>query len=305
MCVTVLVLCLGDNSMRLFELDLSAPLPTSGENFIQAVSNTSITAGGIGNDVTRGACILPKQVNDYKSCEIIRVLKLTDDMVQPISVILPRVDRSKIHELYPDTLDLAAPTVTCQQWRDGSDIELTRVKLNVIDILSHKVINSSTDSTSTIETAVENIDLAGGRDGSNSTRTTSKRFSNLNSCLKFRHMYGTENVKEFSFYNLQPDLSVTDSPIIACSDTCFALPYKGGGGPVFISMIDTFGKVKADSTAYVNDDSPSSNILVNAHKSPVQDIAFSSFHDSIMATGSADSTVIVYSAYNCLIILID
>ena len=75
---------------------------------------------------------------------------------------------------------------------------------------------------------------------------------------------------------------------------------KGGGGPVFISMIDSFGKVKADSTAYINDDSPSSNILVNAHKAPVQDIAFSSFHDSIMATGSADSTVIVYSSCcNC------
>jgi energy-converting hydrogenase A subunit M len=292
---------LGDNSMRLFELDLSAPLPTSGESFIQAVSNTSITAGGVGNDVTRGACVLPKQVNDYKSCEIIRVLKLTDDMVQPISVILPRVDRSKIHELYPDTLDLAAPTVTCQQWRDGSDIELTRVKLNVIDILSNKVIDSSIYSTtSTFETAVESIDLEGRRDNSNSTRTSSKRFSNLNSSLKFRHMFGTESVKEFSFYNLQPDLSATDSPIIACSDTCFALPYKGGGGPVFISVIDSFGKVKADSTSYVNGDSPSSNILVNAHKAPVQDIAFSSFHDSIMATGSADSTVIVYSSScNC------
>lgn len=288
--------------MRLFELDLSAPLPTSSETFIQAVSNTSITAaGGIGNDVNRGACILPKQVNDYKSCEIIRVLKLTDDMVQPISVILPRVDRSKIHELYPDTLDLAAPTVTCQQWRDGSDIELTRVKLNVIDVLSNKVIDSSINS-STFETVVENIDLEGRRDGdgTNSTRTASKRFSNLNSSLKFRHLYGTESVKEFSYYNLQPDLSVTDSPIIACSETCFALPYKGGGGPVFISMIDSFGKVKADSTAYVNDDCPSSNILVNAHKAPVQDIAFSSFHDSIMATGSADSTVILYSCTcNC------
>jgi hypothetical protein len=222
-------------------------------------------------------------------------------MVQPISVILPRVDRSKIHELYPDTLDLAAPTVTCQQWRDGSDIELTRVKLNVIDVLSNKVIDSSIQSTTTtFETAVDSIDLDGRRDGSNSTRTSSKRFSNLNSSLKFRHMFGTESVKEFSFYNLQPDLSATDSPIIACSETCFALPYKGGGGPVFISMIDSFGKVKADSTAYINDDSPSSNILVNAHKAPVQDIAFSSFHDSIMATGSADSTVIVYSSCcNC------
>jgi hypothetical protein len=175
------------------------------------------------------------------------------------------------------------------------------VKLNVIDVLSNKVIDSSIQSTTTtFETAVDSIDLDGRRDGSNSTRTSSKRFSNLDSSLKFRHMFGTESVKEFSFYNLQPDLSATDSPIIACSETCFALPYKGGGGPVFISMIDSFGKVKADSTAYINDDCPSSNILVNAHKAPVQDIAFSSFHDSIMATGSADSTVIVYSSCcNC------
>jgi len=286
--------------MRLFEFNPIAPLPTSSESFIQAVSNTSITAG-ISNDVTRGACVLPKQVNDYKTCEIIRILKLTDDMVQPISVILPRVDRSRIHELYPDTLDLALPTVTCQEWREGIDIALSRVKLNVNDTLCNKVIDSSTDATNAIETTVEDVDLE-EKDGFNMTavRTSSKRFSNLNSSLKFRHMFGTESVKEFSIYNLQPDLSVIDSPIIACGETYFALPYKGGGGPVFISMIDSFGKVKADSTAYVNDDTPSSNILVNAHKAPVQDIAFSTFHDSLMATGSADSTVIIV----CIVVIL-
>ena len=51
------------------------------------------------------------------------------------------------------------------------------------------------------------------------------------------------------------------------------------GGPVYISQLSSYGKVEPDCA------------VINGHKAPVQEIAFSPFHSGLMATGSNDSTV--------------
>jgi WD40 repeat protein len=66
------------------------------------------------------------------------------------------------------------------------------------------------------------------------------------------------------------------------SDTYWAIPYRGGGGPVYVSKHTQYGKVMPDCA------------VLNGHKSAVQDIAFSPFHSGLMATGSADCTVKIW-----------
>lgn len=95
-------------------------------------------------------------------------------------------------------------------------------------------------------------------------------------------MHGKENVRDQTFYQLTPELSADDH-LISCSDTYYALPYKGGGGPVYCSRINDFGKVV-----------PECGVL-NGHKGPVQATSFSPFHSSLLATASADCTVKIWN----------
>jgi len=95
-------------------------------------------------------------------------------------------------------------------------------------------------------------------------------------------MFGTEHPKSGTFYNLKPNTSAMDSPLIACSDTFWAVPYQGGGGPVYVSKLSAFGKVEPTCP------------VVNGHKAPVLDISFSPFHSNIMATASDDSSVKIW-----------
>jgi hypothetical protein len=36
---------------------------------------------------------------------------------------------------------------------------------------------------------------------------------------------------------------ITDGPVIACSDSYWAVPYRGGGGPVYVSRHNNYGKI--------------------------------------------------------------
>lgn len=96
---------------------------------------------------------------------------------------------------------------------------------------------------------------------------------------KYKHIYGVENPKSHIFYNLQPSINNNENQNIACSDKFFAIPYTGGGGPVYVSPIDKFGKVEPECP------------VVNGHKGAVIDIAFSPFNSSIMCTASVDCTI--------------
>ena len=81
------------------------------------------------------------------------------------------------------------------------------------------------------------------------------------------------------YYNLKPSLNNTENNGIACSDKYWAIPYEGGGGPVYVSTLEQYGKIEPDCP------------VVNGHKANVVDIGFSPFNSSIMVTASADCTI--------------
>lgn len=96
-------------------------------------------------------------------------------------------------------------------------------------------------------------------------------------------MYGREYKKEETFYSLKPQLASIDDPIISCSDSYWAIPYQGGGGPVYVSRLTDYGKVLPECAT------------LNAQKAPVLCTAFSPFHSGLLATGSSDCTTAVWN----------
>lgn len=80
---------------------------------------------------TRGVAMLPKVVLDVMSCEVMRVLQLTDSSIVPISYQVPRKHSGQeFHEdLYPDTAG-TTPAMTAEEWWQGGNMQLDKVSLH-------------------------------------------------------------------------------------------------------------------------------------------------------------------------------
>lgn len=224
----------GDSSLRMYEMDFGSGAGAASTDNVTpyAISNNTVGAGS--SDVTKGACLLPKQVNDLMSCEVMRILKLTDNAVQPVSITVPRKEKFKFHEdLYPPTYSEAPHAIVAAEWLTGQNRERNRVPLAPKEGSSVKFASNVSGSSSPVPAAEEARGASPVPEGDSSSgppsRAASRRFSSLTSASKFRHMYGTENTKECSFFNLAPDLSAMDSPIVACSEAYFAIPHRAGG----------------------------------------------------------------------------
>ena len=64
-----------------------------------------------------------------------------------------------------------------------------------------------------------------------------------------------------------------DANVIAANSKFWACPWEGGGGPVYVSAHDGFGKCE-----------PQSVPLLNGHKAPVSSLGWS--NNDLLATGS-------------------
>jgi len=100
---------------------------------------------------------------------------------------------------------------------------------------------------------------------------------------KFRHVYGRETNRDNTFYNIQPNsTSNMDSALVTCNQIFWAVPWVGGGGPVYVSRLDAVGKVEPTVA------------LVNGHRAPVVSLGFSPFNDYLLATGSDDQHIKIW-----------
>lgn len=99
---------------------------------------------------------------------------------------------------------------------------------------------------------------------------------------KYRHLFGSESPKNKTFFNLQLSPVATDGPVIACSSSHWAVPWAGGGGPVYVSSHAALGKVEPGCP------------LLNGHKQAVLDVGFSPFKSTLLATASLDCTTALW-----------
>jgi Domain of unknown function (DUF1899)/WD domain, G-beta repeat len=104
----------------------------------------------------------------------------------------------------------------------------------------------------------------------------------VSSAQKFKHVYGKESSAAVT--NLTPLLTTLDSPIMACSTDFIAVPYVGGGGPVFIAPLGIAQRAAAHCTD-----------LLNGHKAPVRALDFSLFYSSVLASGADDGSIVLWT----------
>uniref|UniRef100_A0A8C7YXE4 Coronin n=1 Tax=Oryzias sinensis TaxID=183150 RepID=A0A8C7YXE4_9TELE len=75
---------------------------------------------------TRGVAMVPKMALDVMSCEVMRVLQLTDSCVVPISYQVPRKNSGYEfqEDLYPDTAG-TSPAMSAEEWWQGGNKQVT------------------------------------------------------------------------------------------------------------------------------------------------------------------------------------
>ncbi|XP_060945712.1 coronin-7 [Limanda limanda] len=109
---------LGDTVMDCFEVSSSEPL-------LSPVSHCLV------DHPTRGAAVVPKLSLDVMSCEVMRVLQLTDGCIVPVSYQVPRKrSGQEFHDdLYPDTVG-ATPSMSAEEWWQGGNKQVEKVSIN-------------------------------------------------------------------------------------------------------------------------------------------------------------------------------
>ncbi|XP_072916176.1 coronin-7 [Hemitrygon akajei] len=106
----------GDNILRCFEVSPANSTLTQVSQCLTEVKS-------------KGAATVPKLALDVMSCEVIRLLQLTENSIVPISYKVPRKSLQEFHaDLFPDTPG-KVPSVSALDWFTGSDNQVPRVSL--------------------------------------------------------------------------------------------------------------------------------------------------------------------------------
>ncbi|XP_074866458.1 coronin-7 isoform X2 [Carettochelys insculpta] len=78
----------------------------------------------------KGAALVPKLALDVMSCEVLRVLQLTDSFIVPVSYTIPRKSLQEFHaDLFPDCPG-PVPAASAQGWWAGDSKQVAKVSLN-------------------------------------------------------------------------------------------------------------------------------------------------------------------------------
>ncbi|KAL3669032.1 hypothetical protein V7S43_006317 [Phytophthora oleae] len=103
---------------------------------------------------------------------------------------------------------------------------------------------------------------------------------------KLKYLQGKEAPRNdvFHFGDKRVAFSTQASPVIAANATFWATPIAGAGGPVLVEKLDATGKAQHGATP-----------VINGQKAEVSALVFNPFNDHVLATGSADATIQLWS----------
>lgn len=136
--------------------------------------------------------------------------------------------------------------------------------------------------------ATSPIGASGSGSGNASNAMLSEKAQRLGAKYghKLKYIRGQETNRTRAFYF--GDKSVAPSPagkpVVAANASYWAVPTVGAGGPVLVQPLSASGKASHASTP-----------VLSGHKAEVTDLAFSPFRDELLASGSADSIVQIWS----------
>jgi coronin-1B/1C/6 len=215
----------GDASIRFFEF---------GSDASQLHPLINIPTG----EVAKGLTLMPKQACDLMGCEVVRMLKVCESSINPISIVVPRKERLKFQEdLYPPTFAECGPSMNVPAWLSGENCPAQRSTLVPSSSNGGCSVSAPSASVTLVEPDVLSLDIPAVDEGEQlkpgGAGGRLMKAMSYGSQLRLRNMYGTENPRSHVYFNIKPNTSNSDSPLIACSDKYWAIPYQGsGGGPV-------------------------------------------------------------------------
>jgi len=105
----------GDGNIRYYEV-------TNEGEFVYFLSEYK------SNDPLIGMCPVPKRALDIAGCEIVRLLKINKNQVQPIAFRVPRKSDLFQDDIFPDTY-AGLPALTAEQWTAGENADAIKVSL--------------------------------------------------------------------------------------------------------------------------------------------------------------------------------
>ena len=100
---------------------------------------------------------------------------------------------------------------------------------------------------------------------------------------KFRHVFAETSKPEGCYSTLDLSPVTGDHNYVRASGKFFSVAVRGGGGPVLVLPFSATGRL------------PMGYPLINGHSAAVYDTAWNPFNDNMLATGSDDTTVKVWS----------
>ncbi|GMH60124.1 hypothetical protein TL16_g02980 [Triparma laevis f. inornata] len=226
----------GDTNIRIYELSA---------NQLHPVQNLS--PGGLPQ---RSVCFVPKRALDVMDVEVARMLKLTDKGVEQIPFKIPRRDKHKFcEELFPLSAAYES-AMDAKSYLEGKNADpvLSSVDPSAGEKKEEKVVEEEEEEEEASRT---------------SSVGSANRFNN--GASKFRHVHGKSQPMSGRYFNLQPNISTMDGSLLAANEKFFALPWKGGGGQVYVSKVGSTGKVE-----------PNCPLLNTGHTKAVTALSFSS-----------------------------
>uniref|UniRef100_A0AAY4BRG3 Coronin n=1 Tax=Denticeps clupeoides TaxID=299321 RepID=A0AAY4BRG3_9TELE len=186
---------------------------------------------------TRGVAMVPKLAVDVGSCEVMRVLQLTDGFIVPVSYHVPRKVQLDFHsDLYPDTAGQAA-AMKAEEWWSG---ENRQVSLRTLSI-SSSGRSSGSSSAAPSRSPSSTSGLSSGCQPS----PVNARSVHSGPSSKFRHLQGSVLHRDTHITNLRGLHLTTPGE---CDGFCangqrVAVPLAIAGGQIAVFELSQPGKL--------------------------------------------------------------
>uniref|UniRef100_A0A3B3TZH8 Coronin n=1 Tax=Poecilia latipinna TaxID=48699 RepID=A0A3B3TZH8_9TELE len=232
---------IGDTAVDCFEVSAAEPFLTQSHCLTDAS--------------TRGAAMVPKLALDVISCEVVRVLQLTDSCIVPISYQVPRKGQEFHDDLYPDTAG-TTPAMSAEEWWKGGNKQVDKVSLHPdkrpkpaakqTPVKKELPRGGSKESTSSSPLSTPSSTAAPSRSPSSTSGLSSgflpspsqsvKAIQNMLPTSKFRHIQGAVMHRDKHITNIR-NLNLTTPG--ECDGFCVnrqrvAVPLAIAGGQIVV-----------------------------------------------------------------------
>uniref|UniRef100_A0AAY4BPL2 Coronin n=1 Tax=Denticeps clupeoides TaxID=299321 RepID=A0AAY4BPL2_9TELE len=191
---------------------------------------------------TRGVAMVPKLAVDVGSCEVMRVLQLTDGFIVPVSYHVPRKAGQDFHsDLYPDTAGQAA-AMKAEEWWSG---ENRQVSLRTLSSDQQLVSSSGRSSGSSSAAPSRSPSSTSGLSSGCQPSPVNARSVHSGPSSKFRHLQGSVLHRDTHITNLRGLHLTTPGE---CDGFCangqrVAVPLAIAGGQIAVFELSQPGKL--------------------------------------------------------------